>query len=533
MILAVSRAERYSPNSVAKDAAILENVSQKLRRYGYDVDTIGEDELTIDSIADVYVSMSRSERAASILRRLRDKGAIVIAPNIDAELLTCRTSLEAELRRRKMPLLTGKGFNGYWIKKNHGYTEREDDVVYAATERERRAAVKTMAERFGKNGVYVAPHITGDVVKFYGVEGTDFFETYYPGDDGQTKFAHEIHNGKPHHYVFDKERLRDALDDMAYDNGVTFYGGDCIVDQNGVAYVVDFNDWPSYSRCREEAASAITKAVMRIIANARHSIAPRQLVRGFIFDYGGTLDTGGDHWGKVLWHAYGHQGVPISEQLFREAYVHAERALGGNDIIKPWFTFRDTLSTKLDIELRYIAKATANFNCADWHDTLLEELYERTVKHTRRSATVLRDIRESTGNRMVLVSNFYGNVSTVLGEFGLDGVFDDIIESATVGIRKPDPRIFQLGVEALGVKPEETIVVGDSYDKDIIPALRAGCRAVWFMGEGWTDNVPDGGEADEVITSISAMRHIAADEIRTSATADKLQEWSRKVIRKK
>ena len=532
MILAISRAECFSPNSVAKDAAILKCLSDMLRRYGFDVETISENELTIDTKADVYVSMSRSEHAADILRRLRNKGAVVIAPNIDAELLTCRTALENELRRRGLPLLSGKGFHGYWIKKRHGYTEREDDVVFAANERERRAAVKAMTERLGRNEVYVSPHITGDVVKFYGIEGTDFFETYYPGDDGQTKFSHELHNGKPHHYVFDKESLRDALDDLAYDNGVTFYGGDCIVDQNGVPYVVDFNDWPSYSRCREEAASAITKAVLRIMANSHHHIPARKLVRGFIFDYGGTLDTGGDHWGKVLWHAYQHQGVPINEELFRRAYVHAERTLGNNQIIRPWFTFKQTLSVKLDIELQYIEKATANFNPADWHDSLLEELYDRTMKHTRRSAIVLKDIKETTGNKMVLVSNFYGNVTTVLNEFGFEGLFDDVIESATVGIRKPDPRIFTLGVEALGIKPEETIVVGDSYEKDILPALKAGCRAVWFMGEGWTDNIPDGGEADEVITSISAMRHIAADEIRTSATVDKLQEWSRQIIRK-
>ena len=66
---------------------------------------------------------------------------------------------------------------------------------------------------------------------------------------------------------------------------------------------------------------------------------------------------------------------------------------------------------------------------------------------------------------MVLVSNFYGNVQAVLADFNLLQYFESIIESAVVGVRKPDPQIFRLGVDALGMKPEEVLVVGDSYKK--------------------------------------------------------------------
>lgn len=75
------------------------------------------------------------------------------------------------------------------------------------------------------------------------------------------------------------------------------------------------------------------------------------MIRGFIFDYGGTLDTGGQHWGKVIWHAYEHLQVPVSETDFRDAYVHAERTLGKNPIIQPDFTFYKTLETKISIQL--------------------------------------------------------------------------------------------------------------------------------------------------------------------------------------
>ena len=50
-------------------------------------------------------------------------------------------------------------------------------------------------------------------------------------------------------------------------------------------------------------------------------------IKGIIFDYGGTLDTGGDHWSEVIWCAYGKAGVAVNKAEFREAYVYAEREL--------------------------------------------------------------------------------------------------------------------------------------------------------------------------------------------------------------
>lgn len=215
----------------------------------------------------------------------------------------------------------------------------------------------------------------------------------------------------------------------------------------------------------------------------------RNDTKGYIFDYGGTLDTGGCHWGKRIWHAYEKCHVPVSEELFRDAYVYAERELGRNPIIQPDYTFRKTLDVKLRIEMEYISEKQPGFDTGLWHDAVLYELYKATREETARSLRVLKVLKER--RPMVLVSNFYGNIATVLHEFGLDGIFDSIVESAVVGVRKPDPRIFSLGVEALGMKPEDVTVVGDSYDKDIVPARKAGCHTVWMKGEGWTDDEPE------------------------------------------
>ena len=226
------------------------------------------------------------------------------------------------------------------------------------------------------------------------------------------------------------------------------------------------------------------------------------MIRGFIFDYGGTLDTGGQHWGKVIWHAYEHLQVPVSETDFRDAYVHAERTLGKNPIIQPDFTFYKTLETKIRLQLEYLQTSYIT-PLTSYILPLTSYLYEATVAETSKSREVLLSLKKQYP--MVLVSNFYGNIATVLQEFKLDGIFDTIIESAVVGVRKPDPQIFTLGVEALGMQPDEVVVVGDSMDKDIIPASKAGCHTVWFKGEGWTNDPVDESPAGKVITDLTQL----------------------------
>ena len=219
------------------------------------------------------------------------------------------------------------------------------------------------------------------------------------------------------------------------------------------------------------------------------------IVKGYIFDYGGTLDTGGCHWGKMLWHAYQHIGMSVSEQQFREAYVHAERTLGKDPIIQPNFTFRQTLEAKIRLQLEYLSQPPSY--CSHLTSSIMDDVYA----HTAHSHKVLQQIPQPK----VLVSNFYGNISTVLQEFSLNDLFFHIIESAVVGVRKPDPRIFTLGVEALGLQPPEVAVVGDSIEKDIIPAKESGCQTIWLRGEQWSDNPVDASAADHIINNLTEL----------------------------
>lgn len=230
-------------------------------------------------------------------------------------------------------------------------------------------------------------------------------------------------------------------------------------------------------------------------------------IKGFIFDYGGTLDTRGNHWGKVLWHGYERTGVPVGEQDFRDAYVYGERTLATSPIVKPDFTFRDTLQAKIRLQLQWLEENRSLGDATRYLERILDDVYQQTKDTTKESALVLEGLAQRFP--LVLVSNFYGNISTVLREFGLDHLFGDIIESAVVGIRKPDARIFALGVERLGLKAEEVAVVGDSYDKDILPSHSIGCHTIWFKGEGWTDEVVENPVADKMIGSLKEILSLA------------------------
>ena len=66
----------------------------------------------------------------------------------------------------------------------------------------------------------------------------------------------------------------------------------------------------------------------------------------------------------------------------------------------------------------------------------------------------------------------------LLGGLGLARYFDTVVSSASVGLHKPDPRIFELACARLGVAPEEAAHVGDHHYADIVGATAVGMMPV-------------------------------------------------------
>ena len=225
------------------------------------------------------------------------------------------------------------------------------------------------------------------------------------------------------------------------------------------------------------------------------------MIEAIIFDYGGTIDTNSLHWSEVLWKGYQQVGIPVSKEEFRTSYVVAERALAKHPYIQPHHNFLDLLTIKCDIETKDLMERGI-WNISDrerrvMSDAIANFCYQYVLDVLEVSRPVIASLAEKFP--LVLVSNFYGNIETILKDFRLE-YFQHIVESAVVGVRKPDPQIFQLGVDALrkvmGKTAEELpanniLVVGDSYSKDIVPATQIGCLTVWIKGIGWGNEVVD------------------------------------------
>lgn len=228
-------------------------------------------------------------------------------------------------------------------------------------------------------------------------------------------------------------------------------------------------------------------------------------VKGIIFDYGGTIDSNGAHWAEVLWDAYKDVNVPVTKEAFREAYVYGERYLATHPDVQPNHNFYDLLKIKTDLQIRYLLEQKLledNDKTAGYSLVISKQCYLFAKDIISKEKEILKALQDRYP--MVLVSNFYGNVQAVLGDFGLLEFFDDIIESAVVGVRKPDPAIFGLGVDKLNLPASSIVVIGDSHAKDIVPASKNGCQTIWLKGPGWGDDDPDA-TADLIITDFMEL----------------------------
>jgi len=118
-----------------------------------------------------------------------------------------------------------------------------------------------------------------------------------------------------------------------------------------------------------------------------------------------------------------------------------------------------------------------------------EEILELGARFQQihREATLWRVVRPGTlealerlklqGFKLAVVSNAEGQVENDAKRFGLAPFFDTIIDSHIVGVAKPDPRIFHIALERLGIAPHEARFAGDIYSIDMVGARAAGIEA--------------------------------------------------------
>ena len=268
--LGIYREPEFSPGKVEADAAILDAVLSELKREGVEIqvmDAVSFAEATPPR-PDLVLPMCQGPRALKRLAEVEQAGAIAI--NAALSIRNCyRDLLAAGLETAGVPTPVGAlvaadepldarklaGLDlsaGVFVKRGDLHALAPEDVQRAAD----RAEIESILADFVRRGIrfaYLQQEVVGRVVKFYGVSGGSHFSVH-PEED-------EI----PEAAIRD---LSEAASAAAGALGLGAWGGDAVLSGDRFA-IIDFNDWPSYSRVRAPAARAIARRAISLLGRPR------------------------------------------------------------------------------------------------------------------------------------------------------------------------------------------------------------------------------------------------------------------------
>lgn len=249
-IVGVFREAEFSPGRVEDDAAILERTAAALRDRGFEV-RLGDVSLALADEVDAVLAMCQSAPALAALDSAATRIPVI---NSARAIRNCfRTETVRLLTEAAAPfpatriVATDAATTPpapCWVKRGDVHAMAADDVTFAVDAAALAAALGGLRAR-GIARAALQAHVAGPVLKFYGVADGRFFRCY---GDLQTAPAAI-------------DRLWDAARVGATVLGLDVFGGDVVVTASGEAVLVDVNDWPSFSRCRDEAADAIAAYV--------------------------------------------------------------------------------------------------------------------------------------------------------------------------------------------------------------------------------------------------------------------------------
>ncbi|TWD82190.1 putative hydrolase of the HAD superfamily [Kribbella amoyensis] len=190
-------------------------------------------------------------------------------------------------------------------------------------------------------------------------------------------------------------------------------------------------------------------------------------LRGLLVDWGGVLTSGlNDALGRwaeldgLDYEAYYRAMMDWLATTPAEAELNPIHALERGQIAVP------------DFERRLAALLIRRDGTPVPAEGLIERMFAHFEHQPQMSALVRR--ARSHGIRTALLSNSWGNSYP---RDTWDGMFDDIVISGEVGLRKPEPEIFLLASERLGLKPAECVFV-DDMEPNVVGARELGMTAV-------------------------------------------------------
>jgi putative hydrolase of the HAD superfamily len=200
-------------------------------------------------------------------------------------------------------------------------------------------------------------------------------------------------------------------------------------------------------------------------------------VRAVLFDAGGTLiHVDGERICRAA-------GLSFDNDGFRRAESAAVSAVRAFVLEKPDSRDSERIPLYFDTLLSGLGVADAarrrHGAGAVFAEHQRQNLWSRRADRALETLEALR----GRGYRMAVISNADGRVRRLLEEAGLTGHLEFVIDSAEVGIEKPDPRIFRTAADRLDLPPSVCAYVGDIYEIDVVGALGAGLEPV-LIGDG-------------------------------------------------
>lgn len=115
-------------------------------------------------------------------------------------------------------------------------------------------------------------------------------------------------------------------------------------------------------------------------------------------------------------------------------------------------------------------------------ETLQEAYLATMVEHLQLREGAQRVVQALSGRyRLALLTNGPSRLQwSKIDRLGIRPWFAQVVVSDDVGVRKPDPKIFQILLKRLKLPAAQTLYVGDTLQYDVLGATRAGVRSVWL-----------------------------------------------------
>lgn len=220
-------------------------------------------------------------------------------------------------------------------------------------------------------------------------------------------------------------------------------------------------------------------------------------LRAVLFDYGGTLDGPASHWLDRFVELYREAGIEVPFERLKDAFYAADRAAYAEARMRS-ASLGELMRFHVGVQLARLAIDDAALRRA-----LVERFVDRSHAALAASRAVLAELAGDFA--LGVVSNFYGNVEHILRQAGFGPLLRVVADSTVVGAAKPDAAIFRHAVTRLGTAAEDTLHVGDSWERDVLGARAAGLRAVWLVDDDRQRprHLPD--SADGRIASLAAL----------------------------